>query len=75
VDKIGNALGSALFLAFLAGIGFIESTDGGIAQQEESVLNWIAIAYVIVPALLHVSSVFILNRYELNPEELDSVTS
>lgn len=70
VDKIGNALGSALFLAFLSLIGFIETADGSLAQQSESVLRWIAIAYVVVPAVLHVSSIFILNRYTLTPEDM-----
>jgi Na+/melibiose symporter-like transporter len=70
VDKIGNALGSALFLAFLSVIGFVESSDGSLAVQDEAVLRWIFIAYVVTPALLHSGSIFILNRYQLEPEQL-----
>jgi len=65
VDKVGNALGSALFLAFLSVIGFVESSDGSLAPQSESVNTWIAFAYVVVPGILHASSIFILNRYKL----------
>jgi GPH family glycoside/pentoside/hexuronide:cation symporter len=65
VDKIGNALGGALFLVFLSLIGFVKTSDGSIAPQPESVLHWIRIAYVVVPAVLHASSIFILNRYRL----------
>ena len=35
VDKIGNALGSAIFLAFLSLVGFVESNDGSLPQQSE----------------------------------------
>ena len=66
VDKVGNAMGSAIFLAFLSLIGFVESSDGSLPEQSESVLQWIAIAYVLVPAVLHSSSIFILNRYKLD---------
>jgi GPH family glycoside/pentoside/hexuronide:cation symporter len=65
VDKVGNALGSAIFLVFLSLIGFVESSDGSMPQQSDDVLHWIAIAYVVTPALLHSSSIFILNRYKL----------
>ncbi len=66
VDKVGNALGSALFLAFLSYIGFVESSDGSMAPQSESVNSWIAFAYIAVPALLHSGSILILNRYRLD---------
>jgi glycoside/pentoside/hexuronide:cation symporter, GPH family len=65
VDKVGNALGSAVFLGFLSLIGFVGSNDGSLPQQSESVLRWIAIAYIVVPALLHSGSILILNRYKL----------
>ena len=68
VDKIGNALGSAILLAFLALVGFVESSDGSLPEQSESVVRWIAIAYVVAPAILHASSILILNRYRL-PED------
>jgi GPH family glycoside/pentoside/hexuronide:cation symporter len=66
VDKIGNALGSALFLAFLSVIGFAGSNDGSLPEQSDEVLRWIALAYVVAPALLHSGSIFILNRYKLD---------
>ena len=66
VDKIGNALGSALFLAFLSIIGFVESSDGSIVEQTDEVLRWITLAYVVAPALLHSGSILILNRYRLD---------
>jgi GPH family glycoside/pentoside/hexuronide:cation symporter len=75
VDKIGNALGSALFLGFLSLIGFVASSDGGLPQQSDRVLQWIAIAYVVAPALLHASSILILNRYQLDPEEIRNVSA
>jgi GPH family glycoside/pentoside/hexuronide:cation symporter len=65
VDKIGNALGSAIFLGFLSLIGFVESKDGSLAPQTPEVLRWITLAYVVAPALLHAGSIFILNRYRL----------
>jgi GPH family glycoside/pentoside/hexuronide:cation symporter len=72
VDKVGNALGSAIFLAFLSIIGFVESSDGSLAEQSESVLQGIAIAYVVVPALLHSGSILILNRYKLDSDGLQA---
>lgn len=66
VDKIGNALGSALFLALLSIIGFVESSDGSIVEQTDEVLRWITLAYVVAPALLHSGSILILNRYRLD---------
>lgn len=65
VDKVGNALGSALFLAFLSLVGFVETSDGSLAPQSDAVLRWIALAYVVAPATLHAGSVLILNRYRL----------
>lgn len=65
VDKIGNALGSAIFLVFLSLIGFVESSDGSLARQNDGVLQGIALAYIVVPAVLHASSILILNRYSL----------
>lgn len=75
VDKVGNALGSALFLAFLSLIGFVETSDGSMPQQTDEVNQWIAFAYVVVPAVLHVSSIFILNRYKLDDAELREVAA
>jgi GPH family glycoside/pentoside/hexuronide:cation symporter len=75
VDKIGNALGGVIFLAFLSLIGFVESSDGSLAEQSDTVLWWIAVAYIIAPAVLHTGSIFILNRFQLRPEDMaaDSV--
>jgi Na+/melibiose symporter-like transporter len=70
VDKVGNAIGSALFLAVLSIIGFVESADGSFPEQTDQVRRWIMIFYIIVPALLHAGSIFILNRYHLNKEDL-----
>lgn len=70
VDKIGNALGSTLFLFFLSVIGFVESRDGSIVAQTPAVLRGITLAYVVVPALLHAGSIFILNRYKLDATEI-----
>ncbi len=63
VDKVGNALGAAIFLAFLSLIGFVESRDGSLPQQTAAVLQGITLAYVVAPAVLHLSSILILNRY------------
>ncbi|MBL8226616.1 MAG: MFS transporter [Chromatiales bacterium] len=70
VDKIGNALGSTLFLFFLSLIGFVESRDGSIVEQTPGVLRGISLAYIVAPALLHAGSIFILNRYRLDPRQL-----
>jgi len=67
VDKIGNALGSTLFLLFLSVIGFVESRDGSLVEQTPGVLQGISLAYIVAPALLHAGSIFILNRYRLEP--------
>jgi GPH family glycoside/pentoside/hexuronide:cation symporter len=74
VDKIGNALGSTLFLFFLSVIGFVESRDGSIVEQTPEVLRGITLAYVVVPALLHAGSIFILNRYQLDPAKIRAAT-
>jgi len=70
VDKVGNAMGSALFLLFLSVIGFVESTDGGFPEQTETVTQGIFYCYVLGTAALHLSSIFILNRYQLGKHEL-----
>ena len=70
VDKVGNAVGSAIFLAVLSIIGFVESADGSFPEQTEQVRRWIMIFYIIVPALLHSGSIFILNRYSLTKKDL-----
>ncbi len=64
VDKVGNALGSAIFLGFLSLIGFVGSNNGSLPEQSESVLQWIALAYIVAPAVLHSGSILILNRYK-----------
>lgn len=70
VDKVGNAVGSAIFLVILSLVGFVESTDGGFPAQSETVLRGIQLSYIIVPACLHAGSIFILNRYRLTREDL-----
>ncbi len=69
VDKIGNALGAAIFLGFLSLIGFVESSDGSLPPQSAGVLRGIFFAYVVAPAVLHVSSILLLNRYRLGPSD------
>jgi GPH family glycoside/pentoside/hexuronide:cation symporter len=71
VDKVGNALGGVLFMFFLALIGFVESSDGQMAGQTPEVIRGIGIAYIVGPAVLHASSIFILNRYKLNSADLE----
>ena len=72
VDKVGNALGGVLFMFFLSLVGFVESADGQMAEQSPEVVRWIGIAYVVAPAVLHVSSIFILNRYRLRAADLEA---
>lgn len=79
VDKVGNALGATLLLGFLSLVGFVESSDGSLPGQSEAVLRWITLAYVVAPALLHLGSILILNRYRLDAADLrepgDSVSA
>jgi GPH family glycoside/pentoside/hexuronide:cation symporter len=70
VDKVGNAVGAAIFLAVLSIIGFVESADGSFPEQTDEVRRWIMIFYIVVPALLHTGSIFILNRYSLTKQDL-----
>jgi GPH family glycoside/pentoside/hexuronide:cation symporter len=70
VDKIGNALGAAIFLALLSLVGFIESSDGGFPEQSEATVRGITLMYILGPAILHSASIFILNRYRLGVEDL-----
>ncbi|MCE7901972.1 MAG: MFS transporter [Gammaproteobacteria bacterium PRO9] len=70
VDKVGNAIGAAIFLAVLSLVGFVKSTDGSLLPQTETVLRGIQWAYVVAPAVLHVSSILILNRYRLTAKDL-----
>ncbi|UCG71458.1 MAG: MFS transporter [Chromatiales bacterium] len=74
VDKVGNALGGVLFMFFLSLIGFVESADGQMAGQTPVVIRGIGIAYIVAPAVLHVSSIFILNRYKLSSVDLREPT-
>jgi GPH family glycoside/pentoside/hexuronide:cation symporter len=69
VDKVGNAVGSAIFLAMLSIIGFVESADGSFPEQTDEVVRGIMFFYIIVPAVLHAGSIFILNRYRLTPND------
>ena len=68
VDKVGNAVGSAIFLAVLAVLGFVESADGSFPEQSDEVVRGIMIFYIIVPAVLHAGSILILNRYKIAKE-------
>ena len=70
VDKVGNAVGGAIFLAMLSVVGFVESSDGSFPAQTEETLRGIWVFYVVVPALLHSGSIFILNRYQLTSDDL-----
>jgi GPH family glycoside/pentoside/hexuronide:cation symporter len=72
VDKVGNALGGVLFMFFLSLVGFVESADGQIAEQTPRVIRWIGIAYIVAPAVLHVSSILVLNRYRLESADMET---
>jgi glycoside/pentoside/hexuronide:cation symporter, GPH family len=69
VDKVGNALGSAAFLAYLSFIGFVESSDGSMAPQSDYINASIAFAYILIPAFLHAGSILILNYYKLEGDK------
>jgi Na+/melibiose symporter-like transporter len=75
VDKVGNAIGGAIFLAMLSAVGFVESSDGSFPEQTDTVIRGIMVFYIVVPALLHAGSIFILNRYHLPKEDLDPAPS
>jgi GPH family glycoside/pentoside/hexuronide:cation symporter len=75
VDKVGNAVGAAIFLAMLSVIGFVESADGSFPEQSDEVLRGIMIFYIVVPAVLHAGSIFILNRYRLTTADLKDSTA
>jgi GPH family glycoside/pentoside/hexuronide:cation symporter len=70
VDKVGNAVGAAIFLGFLSAIGFVESDDGSFPTQTDDVLRSIMTFYILTPALLHAGSILILNRYKLTTADL-----
>ena len=72
VDKIGNALGAAIFAGMLAIVGFVESSDGSFPEQSEATVRSITLMYILGPAILHASSIFILNRYKLTRADLQS---
>jgi GPH family glycoside/pentoside/hexuronide:cation symporter len=70
VDKVGNAVGAAIFLGFLSVIGFVESDDGSFPTQTDDVLRSIWLFYILAPAILHAGSILILNRYKLTKADL-----
>jgi GPH family glycoside/pentoside/hexuronide:cation symporter len=70
VDKVGNAVGAAIFLGFLSVIGFVESNDGSFPTQTDDVLRSILMFYILAPAILHAGSILILNRYKLTKADL-----
>jgi len=75
VDKVGNAIGGAIFLAMLSAVGFVESSDGSFPKQTDTVIRGIMVFYIVVPAVLHAGSIFILNRYHLTKEDLEPAPS
>ena len=74
VDKVGNAVGAAIFLGFLSVIGFVESDDGSFPTQTDDVLRSILMFYILAPAILHAGSILILNRYKLTEADLAEET-
>ena len=74
VDKVGNAVGAAVFLGFLSVIGFVESDDGSFPTQTDDVLRSILMFYILAPAILHAGSILILNRYKLTEADLAEET-
>jgi len=69
-EKISFALGAVFFGFILSATGFVESTGSEFVAQPDSAITGIMIGFVVLPAVLHLSSLLILRKYHLPKEDL-----
>ncbi|MBL8630464.1 MAG: MFS transporter [Rhodospirillaceae bacterium] len=69
-EKVAFAFGTLIVGALLSAFGYIESSTGVAMEQPESALTGITISYVIVPIVVHLSSLIFLSRYKLSEQDL-----
>lgn len=65
-EKIGLALGPAVFAAVLAATGFAEGTDGRLVEQSAPALTGILIGFAVLPAVFLFASIALIRRYQLD---------
>ncbi|MSO97041.1 MAG: hypothetical protein EXR11_02315 [Rhodospirillaceae bacterium] len=63
-EKVAFAFGTLIVGMLLSWFGYVESDQGGVPQPD-SAITGIAISYVIVPIVFHLSSLLFLRLYKL----------
>jgi glycoside/pentoside/hexuronide:cation symporter, GPH family len=66
-EKIGLALGPAIFAGVLAVSGFAEGRDGAILDQPDAALSGILVGFAVAPAFFLLASILLIQRYRLEP--------
>jgi GPH family glycoside/pentoside/hexuronide:cation symporter len=69
-EKVAFAFGTLIVGGLLSWFGYIESTTGVAHEQPASALTGITISYVIVPIVVHLSSLIFLSRYKLREHDV-----
>ena len=69
-EKISFAMGAVLFGLLLSATGFVESSGGKYMEQPASAIAGIMAGFVVIPALLHLSSLLVLRHYDLPRDKL-----
>lgn len=69
-EKVAFAFGTLMVGIVLSWFGYVESNTGLAESQPESALNGITFAYVILPIIFHLSSLFFLSRYKLSEDDV-----
>ncbi|MFP5307899.1 MAG: MFS transporter [Gammaproteobacteria bacterium] len=64
-EKLGMALGPAVFAGMLAASGFVEGQDGAVLGQPPQALAGILIGTAVAPALFLLASLYFIHRYGL----------
>ncbi len=69
-EKVAFALGALIVGTLLGWFGYIESTGGMAPVQPDSARTGIILGFVVVPVIIHLSSLLFLRRYELVEQDL-----
>lgn len=72
-ETVGFAVGPALVLILLALTGFVSST-GTAAEQPESALTGVLLAFSVLPAVLVAVSLPLIRRFELDTTSLNTTS-
>ena len=74
-EKASFAIGASMFGVILSLSGFIEGKNNVLPEQPDSAVAGIMIGFIVFPALLHLTSLLILRRYNLPKEKLAAASA